>query len=119
MLRCNCPFSSLLVCVLLPDLQQAGLITGEERGSLTDFSDVVRMQSGKRHEVMVETADILRRHGFVNKSQYLAGIVCSSLSFAQAAIEVAQCCLLCVSAGTQSLIACPARPSHASLSTRT
>lgn len=76
-----CPFCSHTVCVALDQLQEAHLITkeeltagfSEERGRLTNFSDVVVVQSRKHHEVVKNTAGILRKLGFENVSQVLEG----------------------------------------------
>lgn len=74
-------FCSYTVCVALDHLQEAHLITGEElqagfsqeHGRLTNFSDVVVVQSRKHHEVVKSTAGILRKIGFENVSQDLEG----------------------------------------------
>ena len=38
-----------------------------------DISGVVRVQSGKSPEVLIKTAEVLRRHGFEGESRFLAG----------------------------------------------
>ena len=65
-----CPLLSLPVLV---ELQQADLITSEECKGLYDPGDVVRIQSGKSPEVQTKTAEILKRHGFEEESNLLAG----------------------------------------------
>ena len=82
-LSCCAPrsFCSYTVCVALDHLQEAHLITKEElqagfsqeHGRLTNFSDVVVVQSRKHHEVVKSTAGILRKIGFENVSQDLEG----------------------------------------------
>ena len=74
------PVPSLLSLQVLAELQQADLITSDEYESLTicrwqwdDLSDVARVQRVKSPEMMVKTADVLRRHGFESKSKSLAG----------------------------------------------
>ena len=67
------------VKAVLAELQQADLISSEERGRLQHISwryaisDVVRVQKGKSPEVMSKTAEVLRRHGFEKQSRLLAG----------------------------------------------
>ena len=68
-----CPFSPLSVPVLLAELQQADLITSEDCKRLFDTSIVVGVQSVKSPEVQTKTADVLRRHGFEEESNLLAG----------------------------------------------
>ena len=68
-----CPFSPLSVPVLLAELQQADLISSEDCKGLFDTSDVVGVQSVKSPEVQTKTADVLRRHGFEEESNLLAG----------------------------------------------
>ena len=75
------PVPSLLSPPVLGELQQADLITREECKRLQvrhnlqhyDISDVVDVQSGKSHEVISTTAEVLRRHGFEKESTLLAG----------------------------------------------
>ena len=68
------PLSLLSVQAVLAELQQAGVITGGEGRELSDISAVVRSQSKKNSpEVMVTTAEILRRHGFEKESEDLSG----------------------------------------------
>ena len=55
------------------ELQQADLITSEECKGLSRPRDVVRIQSGKSPEVQTKTADVLRRHGFEEMPNLLAG----------------------------------------------
>ena len=55
------------------ELRQADLITSEERHVLSGISDVVRVQRDKSPEVVFQTADVLRRHGFKKTSRFLAG----------------------------------------------
>ena len=57
----------------LAELQQANLITGEECQELSDVSGVVRVQSGKSQEVVLQTATVLRRYGFKGASRLLTG----------------------------------------------
>ena len=66
-----CPFSPL--SPVLADLQQADLITSKECEGMDDPSDVVGVQRGKSPEVQAKTADVLRRHGLVKESNFLAG----------------------------------------------
>ena len=58
---------------VLAELQQADLISSEVCKGLEDSSDVVRVQRGKSPEVMAKTADVLKRHGFEERSTLLAG----------------------------------------------
>ena len=67
------PVPSLLFLPVFAELQQAGLITTEECKWLSDPRHVVYVQSGKSHEVLNKTADVLRRHGFERQSNLLAG----------------------------------------------
>ena len=70
-----------LIPPVLAELRQADLITSEECKKLSvwyecqryDFSDVVIVQSDKSPEVMCETADVLRRHGFDKEFRLSAG----------------------------------------------
>ena len=67
------PCPSHLSPPVLADLQQVDLITSEECRGLNDASDVVGVQRSKSSEVLTKTADVLRRHGFENKSNHLTG----------------------------------------------
>ena len=59
---------------VLAELQQADLISSEECEELSQhISGVVRVQKGKSPEVMCETAEVLRRHGFEKEFRLLAG----------------------------------------------
>ena len=58
---------------VLTELQHADLITSEECEELQHISDVVDVQKGKSPEVMCETAEVVRRHGFEKESNLLAG----------------------------------------------
>ena len=49
------------------------MITSEECEGLSDFSDVVNVLKGKSPEVMLKTAEVLRRHGLEKESNFLAG----------------------------------------------
>ena len=71
----DCPLSLLSSHphAVLVELQQADLITSEECKGLEDSRDVVQVQSGKSPEVVTKTADVLNRHGFEEKSKFLAG----------------------------------------------
>ena len=69
---CDCP-QCLLYIPVLTELQQAILITSEDCNGLYDPSDVIRLQSGKSPEVQSKTADVLKRHGFENESNLIAG----------------------------------------------
>ena len=70
---CDCPPCPLSpLSPVLAELQQADLITSEECRGLYDSSGVVKVQSGKSPEVQSKTADVLRRHGFEEKSNLLA-----------------------------------------------
>ena len=64
---------SLLSLPVLVELQQTGLITSQECKRMGEPSDVVRVQSHKSPEVQTKTADVLRRHGFGEESNLLAG----------------------------------------------
>ena len=64
---------SLLSPPVFVELQQSGLITSKECKWMGEPSDVVRVQSGKFPEVQTKTADVLRRHGFGEESNLLAG----------------------------------------------
>ena len=64
---------SLLSLPVLVELQQSGLITSKECKRIYKPSNVVRVQSGKSPEVQTKTADVLRRHGFGEESNLLAG----------------------------------------------
>ena len=85
------PIPSLLSPSVLAELRLADLITSEECRRLNNagndctrmfylfcakelsISDVVRVQCVKSLEVVTETADVLRRHGFETESNLLAG----------------------------------------------
>ena len=67
------PVPSLLSPPVLAELVQANLVTSEECRGLSNLSNVVRVQSGKSPEVLIKTADVVRRHGFEEKSNILAG----------------------------------------------
>ena len=69
----SCSLSSLSVQAVLAELQQADQITREECKGLRYPSDVARVQSVKSPEVQAKTADVLRRHGFEEESNLLAG----------------------------------------------
>ena len=64
---------SLLSPPVLAELQQLQLITSEECKGLRRPSDVVRAQSGKSPEVQTKTANVLKRHGFEEEANLLAG----------------------------------------------
>ena len=68
-----CLVPSLLSLPVLVELQQADLITGEECRGTYHPRLVVRVQSGKSPEVLSKTADVLKRHGFEEESNLLAG----------------------------------------------
>ena len=68
------------VNAVLAELQQADVITSEEckglrsrQEDLGDISDVAKHQRSKSPEVVYQTADVLRRHGFKETSRLLAG----------------------------------------------
>ena len=68
---CDCPPCPFLVSLpVLHELEQADLITG---GECRVLSNVIQVQSGKSPEVQTRTADVLRRHGFEEESNLLAG----------------------------------------------
>ena len=67
---CDCLLSSPPV---LAELQQADLMTSEECKGLGDPTYVVEAQKSKSSEVLLKSADILRRHGFEKASNLLAG----------------------------------------------
>ena len=64
---------SLLSPPVLAELQQSGLITSKECKRINKPSHMVRVQSHKSPEVQTKTADVLRRHGFGEESNLLAG----------------------------------------------
>lgn len=55
------------------ELHKAGLITIEECTDLGDSSDVIRVQSDKSVEVMAQTSEVLKRHGFEEEAKTLKG----------------------------------------------
>lgn len=57
----------------LVDLQQAHLITSEERMRLRNACDVATFLSKKSPEVVSESADILRRHGYTGEASFISG----------------------------------------------
>ena len=65
--------NSVLSPPVFAELQQADLITGEECEELYYPRHVVQVQRGKSPEVHAKTADVLRRHGFVEESNLLIG----------------------------------------------
>ena len=67
------PVLSLLSPPVLAELLHANLVTSEECRELYESSDVVRVQGHKSPEVQSKTADVLRRHGFEEESNLLAG----------------------------------------------
>ena len=69
-----CLFSPL--CLVLAELRQTDLITSEEciRLSYSSHVHVLEVQRGKSPEVLTKTAEIFKRHGFVEESNLLAGI---------------------------------------------
>ena len=66
------PCHSLLPLSVLLELQLANLIGVECKG-LYHSSLIVKIQRGRSLEVQTKTADVLRRHGFVEESNLLAG----------------------------------------------
>ena len=64
---------SLLSPSVCNELQEADLITSEERARLVYTHDVVRVQSGKSPEVLTKTADVLRRHILPRTANLLTG----------------------------------------------
>ena len=68
------PFPCLPSPSVLTELQQAKLITREEREELSDINEVVRLQRGKAPDVVCKTADVLRKHGFEKEAKVLPGI---------------------------------------------
>ena len=74
------PHHSLLSSPVLAELQQADLITSAECRGLVYPSHVVEVQRRKSPEVQAETADVLRRYGFVKPSNLLAGMKTLSLT---------------------------------------
>ena len=90
MLVCDCPpcpspFSS----TVLADLQQAHLITTDEYTWLNDISGVVKLQITKSHEVMTETAAVMKRHGLGEESKLLSGKLLSLNSSCCMGVSVA------------------------------
>ena len=72
----SCPCYPTADHALLTKLQQANLITSEEREGLTDPSDVAKVQSSKSAEVMDDTAHIMRKfkhQRFQRASSFLSG----------------------------------------------
>ena len=66
---------------VLAELQQADLISREECKRFQvqyGIGGVVRVQSGKSPEVLIKTAEVLRRHGLEGESRFLAGRQSSS-----------------------------------------
>ena len=55
------------------ELQQANLITSEERERLKNLGDLVRAQCGKPFEELAITVDLLRRYGCKEEFDFLAG----------------------------------------------
>ena len=73
-LMCNCPPCPLSpLSPVLAELQQADLITRKECKGLCQPTDLVGVQRGKSPQVQAKTADALRRHGFEEESNLLAG----------------------------------------------
>ena len=76
------PVPPLLSPPVLAELQQADLVTSEECKrlhslqceELNDISSVAIVQSHKSPEVMLETAVVLRKHGFEKEYQWLEGL---------------------------------------------
>ena len=58
---------------VLLELQQANLITSEERERLKNLSGLVRAQCGKPFEELAITVDLLRRYGCNEEFDFLAG----------------------------------------------
>ena len=80
MVMCDClPCHFFPLSPALAELQQAGLITSEECGGLHNPSRVVGVQRGKSPEMLIKTADVLRRHGLKEQSNLLAGKQTQSL----------------------------------------
>ena len=67
----SCPFSSDQA--VFAELQQANLITSEERRGLRYTSDLVEVQRVKSPDIVTKTAEVLSRHGFEKESNLLAG----------------------------------------------
>ena len=67
---CSSPF---LTIVVVADLEHAGLISSEEKEKLSNYSDVIRVQSSKSLEVIAKTADVFRRRGFEKECKFLLG----------------------------------------------
>lgn len=72
---CNCPLSAFspLSPLVLAELQQDGLISSEECEGLYDPNHVVAVMRGKSSELQAKISDVLRRHGFEDGSNLLAG----------------------------------------------
>ena len=67
---------------VLIELQQADLITSEERECLNNLGDLVRAQCCQPLEVLAITVDLLRRYGCEEEFHFLAGeqtytLICS------------------------------------------
>ena len=58
-----CPISHSISPPVLAELRQAKLISAQECAVLTDFIELVRVQSDKSPELMAKTEDALRKCG--------------------------------------------------------
>lgn len=67
------PFSPLSVRAFQAELQQTGLVSSEESVGMAGLSDALRAQSSKSVAVMVESAKLLKRHGFKEEAGFLSG----------------------------------------------
>ena len=77
----TCSFHLTTDHALLTMLQQANLITREEREGLTDPNDVAKIQSSKSSKVMDDTACIMRKfkhQRFQKASSFLSGMQTTS-----------------------------------------
>ena len=64
------PVHSLPVLV---EVQQANLVTAEECGKLQDCDDLAILLSGKSPDMVAQSTEILKKHGFVEESKFIAG----------------------------------------------
>ena len=71
----SCPFSPVSVHALLAELEAACLINTIEQKRMRDPVDVVRVQSGdsKTVDIMLKTADCLKKCGFEKESKVITG----------------------------------------------
>ena len=66
------PVLSPLSATVRAELHQADLITSKECEGLLHPGEVAQVQRGKSPEVQAKTADVFKRHGFLEESNFLA-----------------------------------------------